>query len=173
MDFKAFTDGVVLFVQEHRNLAPLICGLLAFGESLAVISLIIPASTILIALGFVIASANLDFWPIMIVTAIGVVLGDMVSYWIARHYNYAVFRVWPLSRSPKMITRGEAFIQKYGLWAVFVGRFFGPFRAMVPLFAGIFHMPIMRFMLATTASAILWAFGVLAPGAGLIWFLGN
>lgn len=171
MDFKAITDTVLLFVQEHRNLAPLVCALLAFGESLAVISLAVPASTILLALGVLVASAGLEFWPLVAASALGAILGDLISYKIARHFKYAVFRVWPLSRHPKMITKGEAFIQKHGLWAVFIGRFFGPFRAVVPLFAGIFTMPFIPFALASILSAIIWAFGVLAPGTGLAWFM--
>jgi len=171
MDLKAITDTVILFVQENQHLAPLICGALAFGESLAVLSLLIPASTILLALGVLIGSAGLEFWPIFFAAAIGATLGDWVSYALAYHFKYAVFRVWPLSRHPRMIGRGKALIRKYGIWAVFIGRFFGPFRAVVPLFAGIFAMPLPHFMLANILSAIIWAFGMLAPGTGLAWFM--
>ncbi|MEN3931356.1 DedA family protein [Microvirga sp. W0021] len=171
MDIKSFTDPVILFVQHNAHLAPLVCGLLAFGESLAVVSLVIPASTILLALGALIASANLDFWPIAGAAALGATLGDWVSYEIAKYYKYAVFRVWPLSRNPQMVEKGSAFIQKHGIWAVFIGRFFGPFRAVVPLFAGIFTMPFIPFMIANVASAIIWAIGLLIPGLGLTWLM--
>lgn len=171
MDFKTIIDTVVLFVREHQAWAPLICGLLAFAESLAIISLLVPATGILLALGLLLGSAGLDFWPIFAASAIGAMLGDWVSYAIARHYNYAVFGIWPLSRHPEMVKRGECFVRRYGILAIFFGRFFGPFRAIVLLFAGIFEMPLIPFQIANVASAIVWAFGILAPGTGLAWFL--
>ena len=48
-----------------------------------------------------------------------------------------------------------------------MGRFIGPLRAVVPLTAGIFAMPMLLFQTATIASAFVWAFIMLAPGAGL------
>ena len=53
-----------------------------------------------------------------------------------------------------------SFVRRWGLAAVFIGRFFGPLRASVPLAAGIFHMPYWHFQLANFTSAFLWA-GVL------------
>jgi membrane protein DedA with SNARE-associated domain len=40
-------------------------------------------------------------------------------------------------------------------------------RAVAPLTAGIFAMPMLLFQTATIASAFGWAFIMLAPGAGL------
>jgi membrane protein DedA with SNARE-associated domain len=40
-------------------------------------------------------------------------------------------------------------------------------RAVVPLVAGICAMPVMLFQMANIASALVWAFIMLAPSAGL------
>ena len=48
--------------------------------------------------------------------------------------------------------------------AIFIGRFFGPLRASVPLVAGIFRMPYWPFQLANFSSAFLWAFVLLTMG---------
>ena len=56
--------------------------------------------------------------------------------------------------------------------SVFLGRFFGPLRSIVPLVAGLCGMPQLSFQLANIASALVWATGVLAPGSfGLRWLL--
>ena len=36
-------------------------------------------------------------------------------------------------------------MKKWGVPGIFIGRFFGPLRAVVPLIAGIFEMPFWRF----------------------------
>ena len=34
--------------------------------------------------------------------------------------------MWPLSRHPDLIPHGEAFMKKWGIPGIFIGRFFGP-----------------------------------------------
>ena len=65
--------------------------------------------------------------------------------------------MWPLSRHPDLIPRGEAFMKKWGVLGIFIGRFFGPLRASVPLIAGIFEMPFWQFQIANFSSAFVWA----------------
>jgi membrane protein DedA with SNARE-associated domain len=49
--------------------------------------------------------------------------------------------------------------------SVFIGRFFGPLRAVIPLVAGITRMPTGKFQVANVASALIWAPALLIPGA--------
>ena len=65
--------------------------------------------------------------------------------------------MWPLSRYPELLPRGEAFMQKWGVPSIFIGRFFGPLRASVPLVAGIFEMPYWPFQIANFVSALVWS----------------
>jgi hypothetical protein len=57
-----------------------------------------------------------------------------------------------LSRHPRLVARGFDFFQRWGVLAVFIGRFFGPLRAVVPLVAGILGMRILPFQLANVSS---------------------
>ena len=95
---------------------------------------------------------------------LGAALGDWVSYWIGFKYKEHVAEMWPLSRYPGILPRGEDFVKKWGVPSIFIGRFFGPLRAFVPLAAGIFEMPYWRFQVANFTSAFVWAAVVLAPG---------
>jgi len=70
-----------------------------------------------------------------------------------------------LSRRPDLLPRGHAFVAKYGIAAIFIGRFFGPLRAAVPLVAGILRMSWWPFQIANVTSALVWAAALLAPGA--------
>ena len=53
---------------------------------------------------------------------------------------------------------------RWGVLAIFIGRFFGPLRASVPLVAGIFAMPYWSFQIANFTSAFLWAAVLLTLG---------
>ena len=161
---QAVTQDIVAFVRLHEVWAAPIVGALAFGESLAFISLLIPAWAILVALGTVIGKSGLSFWPIWVGGAVGAALGDWLSYWVGVKLGPAVAHVWPLTRNPELIPRGERFVAKWGVLAIFIGRFSGPLRATVPLVAGIFDMPYWRFQAANFISAFVWVAMLLTLG---------
>jgi membrane protein DedA with SNARE-associated domain len=157
---EAFAQQLVEFVRTHEVWAAPVVFALAFGESLAFISLLLPAWAALVGIGVLISSGHLNFWPIWVAGAVGAALGDWLSYWVGIKIGPPVAHVWPLSRHPELLPRGEAFVKRWGVLAIFIGRFFGPLRASVPLVAGIFRMPYWSFQLANFSSAFVWA-GVL------------
>ena len=157
---EAYGQQIIDFVREHKAWAAPVVFALAFGESLAFISLLIPAWAALVGIGVLIGSSGLNFWPIWVAGAIGAALGDWLSYWVGGKLGPQVAQVWPLSRHPDLIPKGERFVTKWGVLGIFIGRFFGPLRASVPLVAGIFKMPYWRFQFANFTSAFVWA-GVL------------
>jgi membrane protein DedA with SNARE-associated domain len=159
-----YAQQIIDFVREHQNWAAPVVFLLSFGESLAFISLLLPAWAALVGIGALIGQSGINFWPVWVAASVGAALGDWLSYWIGRKFEYAVQHMWPLSRHPELIPRGEAFIKKWGVLAIFIGRFFGPLRASVPLVAGIFEMPYWRFQVANFTSAFVWAAVLLTIG---------
>ncbi len=167
MDFSQITDAIVQFVRENQGWAPFIVAGLAFCESIAVLSFFVPSTVILVGVGALIGAVGLEFWPMWLGAAIGAVLGDFLSFWFGRHFKEEAFRMWPFNAYPAMVERGRTFFQRWGAWGLFIGRFFGPARAVVPLIAGVFGVPWVLFWAANLASAMVWAFVLLSPGAGL------
>jgi len=161
---EAHAQQVVEFVRVHEAWAAPVVFALAFGESLAFISLLIPAWAALVGIGVLISSGNLNFWPIWVAGSIGAALGDWLSYWIGVKLGPPVAHMWPLSRHPELLPKGEAFVKRWGVLAIFIGRFFGPLRASVPLVAGIFRMPWWQFQTANFSSAFVWAAVLLTLG---------
>lgn len=165
MAIEDIVRGVVDFTRQHADWAPFIVGALAFLESLAVISFFVPAWGMLIAIGVLMGTTDLTFWPIWLGGVVGAVLGDWLSYWVGQKLEDRAHHTWPLSKYPGEVARAEAFLTRWGPWAVFFGRFLGPLRAFVPLAAGIFRVPPFLFQMANVSSAMVWAFVLLAPGS--------
>jgi membrane protein DedA with SNARE-associated domain len=161
---EAHAQHVVEFVRVHEAWAAPVVFALAFGESLAFISLLIPAWAALVGIGVLISSGNLNFWPVWVAGSVGAALGDWLSYWIGIKLGPPVAHMWPLSRHPELLPKGEAFVKRWGVLAIFIGRFFGPLRASVPLVAGIFRMPPWQFQIANFSSAFVWAAVLLTLG---------
>jgi membrane protein DedA with SNARE-associated domain len=166
-----FTRALAGFVHDHEIWAAPIVLALAFGESLAFISLLIPATVALVGIGALIGASGIDFVPIWISASLGAAAGDWLSFWFGKTFKEQVARIWPLSHYPDLIPRGERFVERFGVYAVVIGRFFGPLRASVPISAGILAMAFWPFQIANFGSAFLWAAALLLPGTIGIKFL--
>ena len=148
-----------------------IMGLLAFGESLAFVGLFFPTTALLFAVGGLIQQGTLDFWPIVLCSIVGAAAGDAVSYWMGRTLGDRLSQMWPFRNRPHLLARGELFFIKHGTLSIALCRFLGPLRAIVPLTAGMLHMPHRAFQIANVLSAIVWVPVMLAPAAVTMWVL--
>ena len=155
---------IVDFISEHAGWTAVLVFLVSFGESFAFISFFFPGTTIMIAAGTLIPSGMIPLWPLLIGAILGATLGDFISYWIGYRFGPVLENHWPFARHPQLLETGRAFFDKYGAASVFIGRFFGPVRAVVPLVAGTLRMPVYRFTFANIASALIWAPALLFAG---------
>ena len=145
------------FIAAHSGWAAAIMFITAFGESFAFVSLLFPGTSMLIAAGTLMAAGSLPYLPIVAGAIAGAVLGDTISFWIGHRFGGGIARVWPFSRNPELLSGGIKFFARHGGKSVFIGRFFGPIRAVIPLAAGVMRMPRDRFWFSNVPSAIVWA----------------
>ena len=156
---------VIGFIKAHEQAGPFILAALAFGESIAFVSLLIPATFILMGLGGVMGVGGLAFWPFCIGASLGAIAGDIVSYEAGRHYGLRIRKFKIVQKHRRLLAYGRHYFRKWGFLSLAIGRFVGPARAVVPLCAGLNHMNRLAFLAITTASASVWSFILLAPGA--------
>ena len=68
---EQYAHQIVEFVRAHEAWAAPVVFVLAFAESLAFISLLVPAWAALVGIGVLIASGNLSFWPVWVAGSAG------------------------------------------------------------------------------------------------------
>lgn len=138
--------------------------LIAFAESLAIIGLLIPGSVLMAAIGALVGANYLPLTNTILFAIAGAIVGDVLSFWLGYHFHGGIREIWPLRSYPSLLKKGENFFQKHGGKSVFLGRFGGPIRPVVPLIAGMMSMPPLRFLIADITSAIIWAPMYMLPG---------
>jgi membrane protein DedA with SNARE-associated domain len=154
------------FISAHAGWAFAVMFVTAFGESFVFLSLLFPGTSLLVAAGALMATGALPYFPVLAGAVLGATLGDALSYWIGRRFGPALGRMWPMKRNPELLPRGIRFFERYGGLSVFIGRFFGPLRAIIPLAAGVLQMPSGRFWFANVTSALVWAPMLIFVGDG-------
>ena len=163
--------NVVEFIRLHAVWAGPIMFIVSFGESFVGFSILFPGTTIMVLAGTMVRwqlnpHGALDMWPLLIGGFSGAVLGDTISFWLGERFGHLLDKHWYFIRHPDLLPRGYSFFERYGIASVFVGRFFGPVRAVIPLVAGIMKMGRPQFWLANVGSALIWAPALLLVGSG-------
>ena len=74
-----------------------------------------------------------------------------------------------LHLTPARLERAERWFDRWGDWAVFLGRMTPVIRSFVSIPAGVARMPLGRFTLYSVLGTIPWCFGI----AGVGWALGT
>jgi membrane protein DedA with SNARE-associated domain len=125
-----------------------------------------PAETMLVTAAAVASRGALSIWGVAIAGVIGGVIGGMAGYLIGAQGGLRLLRRYgrKVHIDEARLTRSRKFFQRRGLWAVFVCRFIGWVRIIVPMLAGISHMPFARFAAANAAGSIASAAAYSALG---------
>ncbi len=160
----AWLQSVLEWVQLHPHATGWLIFVVALGESLLLVGILLPGAAILVGLGTLIGFGVLDFKLAWITASLGAFAGDGISFWIGHHYKHRLLKMWPMYKFPKLIDQGQSFFAKWGALSVFIGRFVGLVRPIIPAIAGIMNMPIKKYLVISAVASILWAPFYLLPG---------
>jgi membrane protein DedA with SNARE-associated domain len=125
-----------------------------------------PAETMLVTAAAVASHGTLSIWGVGIAAVIGGVIGGMAGYLIGAQGGLRLLRRYgkKVHIDEERLARSRRFFERRGLWAVFICRFIGWVRIIVPMLAGIAHMPLGRFAAANAAGSIVSAVAYSALG---------
>jgi undecaprenyl-diphosphatase len=161
-------DGLLQNMLDWVSLHPHLSGLLIFIvtllESLVVIGLLIPGAIVLFGVGALVATGVLELLPTLVWAATGALTGDTISFLLGRHYHQRLRVMWPLKRYPRLVNRGIDFFYRHGGKSIFMARFVGPVRPILPAIAGMMDMRRSRFLLVEGIASLLWAPAYILPG---------
>jgi membrane protein DedA with SNARE-associated domain len=88
--FDDLAGMVVDFMRAHAAWAAPATFVIAFLESLAVVSLFVPATVILLGLGALVAAGAIGFWEVFAAGVAGAILGNALSYWVGRRFKDSI-----------------------------------------------------------------------------------
>lgn len=118
-------------------------------------------------------AGRLDIRLIIVVAAAAAIAGDTGGYFMGHHWGRQLLARWGprVGLSAKRVARVERFFDRYGVLAVFFGRYQAIFRTYIAMIAGMAHMPFRLFFPVRLASCIVWAlfYGLLAYFLGSQW----
>jgi membrane protein DedA with SNARE-associated domain/membrane-associated phospholipid phosphatase len=152
------------WLHQHPNWLAVAVFFISFLECLALVGLIVPGAVLMTAVGALVGTHVVSPQMVFIPAMFGALVGDVVSFAIGHHYREHLRDLWPFKFYPRLLQQGENFFYRHGGKGVFVGRFIGPIRPMLPIIAGMLNMSPVRFFVADGLSAIFWAPLYALPG---------
>ncbi len=158
-----------LHVQEWLETVPAVSiyALVALVIGLESLGIPLPGEIILVS-SALLASQHGDIDPVVlgVCATAGAIIGDSIGYAIGRKGGRPLLARLG-ARFPKHFSEGhiataERSFQKWGMWAVFFGRFIALLRIFAGPLAGVLRMPYWKFLTANVLGGILWAGGTTA-----------
>ncbi|MGZ4509790.1 MAG: DedA family protein [Mycobacterium sp.] len=147
-----------------------VCGVVGV-ESLGVP---LPGEIVLVTAALLSSQHDLAVNPVGVGLAavIGAVVGDSIGYAIGRRFGMPLFdrlgRRFPKHFGPGHVALAEKVFDRWGVRAVFLGRFIALLRIFAGPLAGALKMHYPRFLAANVSGAICWAGGTTA----LVYYAG-
>jgi undecaprenyl-diphosphatase len=138
--------------------------LVACIECLAIAGIIVPGTVLLFAVAVLAGSGAFSLGETLLLGFLGGLLGDAVSYTLGKYFHQNIRRLPLLRHHPEWIGSAETYFQRYGIASLLVGRFIGPLRPMLPMVAGMFDMPLPRFIAVSLVAGAGWSVAYLLPG---------
>jgi len=134
----------------------------------------IPSELIFPLAGFVGFKSNFTYFETFLMAvsgAVGATIGAIVIYLISfKIGRLAIIKIGKyVFVSEKKIEAAEKWFEKYGIYAVFLGRMAPGVRELISVPAGIARMPLAKFVIFTFFGSLIWS--VILVFAG--YFLGN
>ena len=149
----------------------LIVGLMIMVESLGIP---VPGEIALVTAAVLATQHKMALSPAWIAAcaSAGAIIGDSIGFLIGRRFGEPLFgrlgRRFPQHFGPGHVALAERVFTRYGVWAVFFGRFIALLRILAGPLAGSLRMPYFKFLVANVCGGIVWATGI----TYLIWYLG-
>ncbi|WP_330350460.1 DedA family protein [Streptomyces sp. NBC_00582] len=164
-----------MHVQEWLDTVPAAAVYAVVGLVIGLESLGIPLpGEIILVSAALLSSQHAGINPVVLgaVASAGAVIGDSIGYAIGRKGGRPLL-AWLGKRFPKHFGEGhiataERSFEKWGMWAVFFGRFIALLRIFAGPLAGVLHMPYWKFLIANVLGGIVWAGGTTA----VIYYVG-
>ncbi|MFD4137391.1 MULTISPECIES: DedA family protein [unclassified Streptomyces] len=158
-----------MHVQEWLENVPAISVYLLVGVVIGLESLGIPLpGEIVLVSSALLASQHGEINPYILgaCASAGAIIGDSIGYAIGRKGGRPLL-AWLGGKFPKhfgdaQIAMAERSFEKWGMWAVFFGRFVALLRIFAGPLAGVLRMPYWKFAIANVFGGILWAGGTTA-----------
>lgn len=123
----------------------------------------LPGEIVLVSASLLSAKGVVSPLIVAVCASTGAIVGDSIGYVIGRKGGQPLFdrlsRRFPKHFGPSHVAKARATFDRWGVWAVFFGRFIALLRILAGPLAGALHMPYWRFLVANVLGGILWAGG--------------
>lgn len=141
----------------------LVLFLTVLGEQ---VGLPIPAIPVLLAAGAAAGAGQAHLTMLTSLSVAACLLGDMVWYELGRHRGrQALNLLCRIALEPDAcVRRTENFFVAHGIRALILAKFIPGLSTLAPALAGLFKIPIGRFLLYNAAGSLLWSFSFLLLG---------
>ncbi|MDP4000307.1 MAG: DedA family protein [bacterium] len=129
------------------------------GMAIESINIPLPSEVLMTFSGALVAKGEFSFWPVVLIGALGNVVGSVGNYYLAAYGGRPLFEKYGkyVLVHKRDLETADRWFAKYGLATVFFTRMLPVVRTFISFPAGLSRVRLVPFVLLTFAGSFIWS----------------
>lgn len=124
-----------------------------------------PSDVVIVVAGTLISTSVISFFPTLLVTTIGSVMGFMTLFFVGTQVDKRIIEKGKFKFiSREALEKVEKWFSKFGYWIILGNRFLSGTRAVISFFAGLSALNFRKTLLFSFLSSAVWNLLIISLG---------
>ncbi len=154
-----YVDLFINYLTAHSDFLsvyfPIIVFFSALAEAIPALGALTPGTTFLLFFGFMSSILKTNISLIIFAAFVGSIIGDVAGFFLGKYGSNFLLRHKKLLKISH-IEEGRKFFSNHGFKSIFLGKFIGPIRSILPLIAGSINLKFSTFMFYNILASFTW-----------------
>ena len=153
-------ESFLSWAEQNQDWALLIVPMLAFMETCFGIGLFVSSLGTVVICSVLYSQGWATLASMSVLGMLGSSAGDHLGYYLGRAFGENLKGTKWAQKHQKALSRTENLVERYGVFAIFIGRFIPAIRSLIPAMLGISEFRRLRYSILDLMACGLWALGL-------------
>lgn len=160
-------DLITGWLDSYGERAVLLVPVLAFAEACVGIGIFVSGALLLLLCSYLYSAGIIGPELIVLLAMAGATLGDHVGFYVGVLAGPGIHHSkWGIQYRDRL-KRAEALVRRYGVFAIYIGRFVPAIRSIIPALLGVSGFDRRLYSMLDITACILWALALLLIVQGI------
>lgn len=158
---------ITSWLDSYGERAVLLIPVLAFAEACIGLGIFVSGALLLLLCSYLYSAGLADPEVIVLLAMVGASIGDHVGFYVGVMAGPGIHHTSWAMRYRERLQRAEALVRRYGVFAIFVGRFVPAIRSIIPALLGVSDFNRRLYSILDISACILWSLALLLIVQGI------
>ncbi len=158
---------ITSWLDSYGERAILLIPVLAFAEACVGIGIFVSGALLLLLCSYLYSAGMVSSELMVLLAMVGATVGDHVGFYAGLLAGPGIHHSKWAQRYQDRLQRAEALVRRYGVFAIFIGRFVPAIRSIIPALLGVSAFNRRLYSILDISACALWSIALLLIVLGI------